>query len=455
MPYNGEMAGGLPSGEQLWWYLMSLRGAGYLIDIGQISACMKLLAHTQTSANQGVSPVRFLNRLIPVLATSPETADQLRQYWTELFSNSQEQDNMLLDSHNNESSSRLRRRLNMRLLAYFVLMIFAFAMMLQICINSALFETDHSVTEESFNPLSTPGGEPINRVMDEDLAQPFLLEENHTDLDATEDTAGTIVDLDYIWINVVQVGGVVIPGVLLALWALRIFRLRSLRFSQQRSNYSHGVTNDILLRLSLDGSSSVSTDFDTFEPQLWNYSFVPSAELDACQSIQSMINRAGYFLPVKKKRRISVEFVFIIEKQSRHDHQAALDHLYVNELRKRGVCVRAYFYSGDPRLLSTEPSVDGRVSLVAIGNVANESGNQRLILLSTLDSVRRRFGRIQTEWLEPFHYWRERALLDPRSRTVVRTDYMELVNDGWIVETSRERGILRTGARFSGNRGSS
>jgi hypothetical protein len=139
---------------------------------------------------------------------------------------------------------------------------------------------------------------------------------------------------------------------------------------------------------------------------------VPSRDLDIDRTISETLDAGGSFTPVWRTVPRSPSYLFLIERESAHDHVAGILDRAVDRLAGELVAVERYHFRGDPRWLL---AAGGDRGIEPIADVAARHGDHRLVVLAGGDG----FFEPLTDRLEPgveqaLAQWTPRAVLSTK-----------------------------------------
>ena len=138
---------------------------------------------------------------------------------------------------------------------------------------------------------------------------------------------------------------------------------------------------------------------------------VTSAELDVDLMVEKYAIQGGISSSIHKNRKISREYLFLIDSASQEDHLAAFAKNIALQLKQQDVYLDIYTFDGDPRLCFPEDSTKAAVSLKEL---FNSYYNCRLIIFSDAVSwVNPLTGKLEA-WVEALKDWSERVIFTPR-----------------------------------------
>ncbi|MDX2029275.1 MAG: formylglycine-generating enzyme family protein [Blastocatellia bacterium] len=143
--------------------------------------------------------------------------------------------------------------------------------------------------------------------------------------------------------------------------------------------------------------------------------------LDMPRTIEATIESRGYTQFRYRRASRVPEYLLLIDRASRHDHQARYFELLAESLEHDGLFVVRYFYDGDPRVChapSQKPTTDNRQPTTAnrdryLIELQRRYPGHRLILMGDgaklFDPVSGEYAR----WTELLSEWQDRAVLTP------------------------------------------
>ncbi len=132
-------------------------------------------------------------------------------------------------------------------------------------------------------------------------------------------------------------------------------------------------------------------------------------DIDVKASIDKTVQLAGFRLPVAKYRKVASEYLVLIDRQGKHDHQAKFFDILISLLKNSGVYVNKYYFNGDPRHCYKAP-LQPRIS---IEELAGRHSDDFLLMFANGFSL---FNEITGElhgWTKIISKWQPRVLLSP------------------------------------------
>jgi hypothetical protein len=171
-----------------------------------------------------------------------------------------------------------------------------------------------------------------------------------------------------------------------------------------------------------------ATDLTAIALDLRRHLRVQSRDLDVERTIPETLKAGGSFTPVWQTVPRSPSYLFLIEKESAHDHVAGILDRAVDRLVKESVAVERYHFRGDPRWLI---GADKSRGIQPIADVAARYGDHRLVVFAGGDG----FFEPLSNQLEPGV---EQALTRWTPRAVLSTKPMQ--SWSWRELALRDRG---------------
>ncbi|MFN0085906.1 MAG: SUMF1/EgtB/PvdO family nonheme iron enzyme [Blastocatellia bacterium] len=138
--------------------------------------------------------------------------------------------------------------------------------------------------------------------------------------------------------------------------------------------------------------------------------------LDVPRTIEATIEARGY-LRFRYRRASRVpEYLVLIDRASRHDHQARYFELLADALERDGLFVVRYFYDGDPRVCHApppKPATGNRQRDRYLTELQRRYPGHRLILMGSAAKLFDPVSGDYARWTELLTEWEDRAVLTP------------------------------------------
>jgi hypothetical protein len=155
---------------------------------------------------------------------------------------------------------------------------------------------------------------------------------------------------------------------------------------------------------------------------------VPSRDLDVDRTIPETLDAGGSFAPVWQTVPRSPSYLFLIEKESAHDHVAGILDGAVERLVGEDVAIERYHFRGDPRWLL---GAEDRRGIEPIADVAARHGDHRLVVVAGGDGLFEPLtDRLEPGVEEALAQWRPRAVLSTKPMQSWSWRELALVGEG-------------------------
>jgi len=224
-----------------------------------------------------------------------------------------------------------------------------------------------------------------------------------------------------------QAGSIVFPLLIFSGWMAWRWRRRIL-WLERHSGVSSA--DPAVVRLpQQDQPLSPAAELTAIAQDLRRHLRVPSRDLDVDRTIPETLDAGGSFTPVWQTIPRSPSYLFLIEKESAHDHVAGILDRAVDRLRDdERVAIERCHFRGDPRWLVGE---DKRRGIEPIADVAARHGDHRLVVFAGGDG----FFEPLTDRLEPgveqaLAQWIPRAVLSTKPMQSWSWRELALVDQG-------------------------
>ena len=174
---------------------------------------------------------------------------------------------------------------------------------------------------------------------------------------------------------------------------------------------------------------------------------MPLVDLDIERTVESTARQAGHFSPVWRHRVRRPEYVVLIEENGRRDHVARILDAGVEALKKLGVWIQRYYYTGDPRVVVRDDSSRTPVNLAALGE---RERHTRLLIIGSgrglVNPLTDRVGARLRQALEP---WTDKVFLSTEPMETWAEREHQLLRDGFSVGTASVTGLVALSTRVA------
>jgi hypothetical protein len=166
---------------------------------------------------------------------------------------------------------------------------------------------------------------------------------------------------------------------------------------------------------------------------------VPTADLDAEQTVRATAEAAGAFTPVWRMRPRSPEYLFLIERESAHDHVVRLLDLALDRLRDEEVTLERFYFQGSPDVVQKE---DPMRTSIALAELSDQASGQRLVVLGTADGFFRPLSnRLEPQIKRALAPWDTRYILSTRPLPEWSWRELSLLEGGYSLGTASQNGF--------------
>lgn len=192
-------------------------------------------------------------------------------------------------------------------------------------------------------------------------------------------------------------------------------------------------------RIIVEGASERLFDGQEFRrvaQELRRHRHVEAGDLDVPRTVRATISRGGMFTPFYSSRRLTPEYLLLIDRASVHDEQARIGDELFDRLRKSQVFVERYYFQSDPRSCR---GLEPNSPTFTLQDLTARHHNHCVLLFSDGAGLFNTTGEPE-RWLADFSNWPRRALLTPeraenwgyRERSIEENDFIILpaTNDG-------------------------
>jgi formylglycine-generating enzyme required for sulfatase activity len=417
----------LPTIEQLDDFLCALRLADFKIGPDQMAGAQKILLLALAEANGGSTAARLKTMLAPIVVRTPtQQADFYRRFEALMaeigpapaVTRVESGEGGLRDAG---AAPTARPALSRRLIA-------------MAGAAGALFAITIGLRSDSVPPapLSTP---PI-------AAKGFAIPTVTAEVKPVKFVAATLFRRS--GYQAAHAGLIALPLLLFAGWMVWRWRRRVLWLARHpgvRDADPAGVrlpAPDQPL-FSAAALSAIALD-------LRRHLRVSSRDLDIDRTIPETLDAGGSFTPAWRTVPRSPSYLFLIERESAHDHVAGILDRAVDRLMGELVAVERYYFRGDPRWLL---AAKGGRGVEPIADVAARHGDHRLVVLAGGDGL---FAPL-TDRLEPgveqaLAQWVPRAMLSTKPmRSWSRRELALVFEAGFDLATASRSGLAALARR--------
>lgn len=186
-------------------------------------------------------------------------------------------------------------------------------------------------------------------------------------------------------------------------------------------------------RVNKDGNQLFEASaFRRFAQDLRLHRRIPVQSLDPEATVHASVDRAGFFTPVYGVRRVTPEYLILIDRTGYLDQQAQLIDEWITRLKTAGVFVDRFYFDGDPR--TCFPSAADQHRIVAdsfsLAALAARYPDQRLLIFGQPEGFVEPLSSRPAKWLTTIlETWKVRILLS----TATAESYAE-----WVI---RDEGL--------------
>lgn len=157
------------------------------------------------------------------------------------------------------------------------------------------------------------------------------------------------------------------------------------------------------------------------------------------RTVTATVENAGWFSPVYRARQRTGEYLVLVDRRSKRDHQASFAAELVSCLKVRGVTAHVRYFNSDPRTC-TEPETGKAVALTEL--VARYGGCQVWLVADGSGFFSTFTGRLE-RWVDTFQQWPARVLLTPAIPSDWGDRERRLSDAGFEILPATPRGLAR------------
>ncbi len=166
---------------------------------------------------------------------------------------------------------------------------------------------------------------------------------------------------------------------------------------------------------------------------------VPLVELWPEPTVASTVENAGWFTPIYRARRQTQEYLILIDRNGKRDHQSRYGTDLVERLKVRGVFAHVFYFQTDPRICSEQGS-ESKVTLTDLS--ARYGSCQIWVMTEGVSFFNALTGRMQL-WVDTFLQWPKRILLTPAASGDWGPREVQLADFGFEIIPATPRGLAR------------
>jgi hypothetical protein len=186
-----------------------------------------------------------------------------------------------------------------------------------------------------------------------------------------------------------------------------------------------------------------SAQLTAIAPALRHHRRITTRDLDVERTIPATIDAGGSFTPVWQTVPRSTEYLFLVERESVHDHVAGILDIALDRLEHEGVFLERFYFRSDPRWLTRGAAARRSTAMQPVADVAARHSDHRLAVLGTADG----FFEPLSDRLEPrieqaLLQWGQRAVLSTKPIEAWSWRELALVEDaGFDLATASSSGL--------------
>jgi acylphosphatase len=388
-----EPAEMLPTSTQLDAFLDALRRADFKIDPDQIGGAQKILLLAHAEADGGLAARRLKTMLAPIVARTPTQQSDFYRRFDGMMAGIVPTPATPVESVGDRAHAAVTtetiRTIPKRRLAFagIVGAISAIAGGVWLLWPPPA-PTPPPIPSEAGTPAAPAGvSVPVK-------PQPFV-------------TATLYRRAGYEW---AQAGLISLPLLLFGGWMGWRWRRRMLWLERRPGTRD---ADPALVRLpEKDQPLFPATELTAIAPDLRRHLRVPSRDLDVDRTIDETLEAGGSFTPMWQTVPRSPSYLFLIEKDSAHDHVAGILDRAIDRLVDERVAIERYHFRGDPRWLI---GGDKGARLEPIADIAARHGDHRLVVFGGGDGFFEPLSdRLDSGVEQALTQWAPRAVLSTK-----------------------------------------
>jgi formylglycine-generating enzyme required for sulfatase activity len=178
-------------------------------------------------------------------------------------------------------------------------------------------------------------------------------------------------------------------------------------FLSRRSESEKVMTRHLFVKKPSD-APFVTTRFMQTSQEFRRHRTIASGQLDVKASIEKSIQHGGWFMPVKGTRKVSPEYLALIERNTARDHQAQFANALMDIMRNQGVYITHFYYDTIPVHCYPENDHSKRIHLMEL---ISKYPDHRLMIFSSGEEMIDPFTDQKQSWIDMFDAWKNKALL--------------------------------------------
>ena len=135
--------------------------------------------------------------------------------------------------------------------------------------------------------------------------------------------------------------------------------------------------------------------------------------IDEAATVSATANNFGLPTPIKERRPIHPQYLFLVQARHSADHVAELAETLVNALMERRIKVRSYRFADDPRYLVPwlQPPEGGDYRPLSLKQLADKRGDFRLVIVSDWQILFEPYrGEQSLPWVKQLASWQDRCI---------------------------------------------
>jgi hypothetical protein len=431
--------------QNLTDFILELRRQGYRISTGQYISSHRLLVALAAFGDSLEEPKRLSTLLAPILCTSPaeqESFHQLFKRWLSGLSHSPDEgERLAVDSVPQPIENPPKRSgIFAKFGGWAPLVLFFVGLVLAGVVLSSMLAPEPSpqlnlsgrVVDHSGRPLSgatiTLGGVTVSSRDDGSFTLPYRESElpSTTVISAAGHQDKTISINNPSELSEVQLSrglpdttpttssrlGLAVYGLftLLVLGTVIVWSLKARRRLQLKKLLSEKKfqAEHLIVKGAGEQLSRILT-LRRVAQELRRHRQPASRDLDTGRTVKKTIE-AGLFTPVYTSRRVSPEYLVLLDRANFSDQQARMHEEVIRWLTENGVYIDSYFYQGDPRLCMKEGAGTKHLT---VKDLAALYPSHDLVIFNSGEGLFNPLTGDLQGWLDLFSVWANRAVLLP------------------------------------------